>query len=113
MNRILTIALSATMLCAPGAVQAADWKPVPDNKGLFVDMAHIRHIAATTGPDTKVDIMRHGQMSEVYVRCGDGDRETKDIPIVEIQPDVPGGATPVGAISMKALRETVCAPQRR
>jgi hypothetical protein len=107
-------ALVAIVAIAPA--RAADWKPVPNQRGVFVDMAHIRHIPAVAdsipGPDTKVDIMRYGKISEVYVSCGNGGMEPKDIPIAEIQPDLPGGATTVGVISIKALRAVVCAPEK-
>lgn len=113
MRHILTLTLSALVLCAPISARAADWKPVPNQRGIFVDMAHIRHIPAVAGaiagPDTKIDIMRYGQISEVYVRCGKADVEPKDIPIVEFSPDSWAHATTVGAISMKALRAVVCA----
>ena len=113
MRQILTLALSALVLCAPISARAADWKPVPNQRGIFVDMAHIRHIPAEAGAipglDTKVDIMRYGQISEVYVWCGKAGMEPKDIPIVEFRPDWPIAATTVGVISMKALRAVVCA----
>ena len=115
MRHILTLTLSALVLCAPASAWAADWKPVPNQKGVFVDMAHIRHIPAASdsipGPDTKVDIMRNGQMSEIYVWCGNAGM-VKDIPIVEFSPDSWAHATTVGVISMKALRALVCAPEQ-
>lgn len=113
MRLILTIAISALIFCVPPLARAADWKPVPNNNGVFVDMAHVRHIPAASdsipGPDTKVDILRNGQMSEVYVWCGKAGMEPKDIPIVEFSPDSWAHATTVGVISMKALRAVVCA----
>ena len=114
MSRILTITLSALVLCAPTSAWAANWKAVQN--GIFVDMAHIRYISAvadpTPGPDTKVDIMRNGQMSEVSVRCEKSSLEPKDIPIVEFSPDSWAHATTVGVISMKALRAVVCDPEK-
>src|SRR5882724_2657879 len=112
MRLILTPTLSALVLCAPASAWAANWKAVQN--GVFVDMAHIRHIPAASdsipGPDTKVDIMRNGQMSEINVRCGKAGM-VKDIPIVEFSPDSWAHATTVGVISMKALRAVVCAPE--
>ena len=110
MRHILTLALSALVLCAPVSAWAANWKAVQN--GVFVDMARIRHIPAASdsipGPDTKVDIMRDGQMSEVYVWCGKADM-VKDIPIVEFSPDSWARPTIVGVISTKALKAIVCA----
>jgi hypothetical protein len=113
MSRILTITITALVLCAPISAWAANWKAV--QIGVFVDMAHIRHIptaADPTRPDTKVDIKRYGQMSEVYVRCRKTDIEPKDIPIVEFSPDSWTHATTIGVISMKALRAVVCDPEK-
>jgi hypothetical protein len=111
MRHILTLTLSALALCAPASAWAANWKAVQN--GVFVDMAHIRHIPAaadpTPRPDTKVDIMRYGQISEVYVWCGKAGMEAKDIPIVEFSPDSWAHAATVGVISMRALRAVVCA----
>ena len=112
--RTILGALVALVAIAPA--WAADWKPVPDNKGVFVDMAHIRHIPAADAsipvPDTKVDIMRYGRKSEVYIACGKGGMEPKDVPIVEFSPDSWAHATTVGVISIKALRALVCAPEQ-
>jgi hypothetical protein len=112
MRYILTLGVSALVLCPPASAWAANWKPVPNQRGVFVDMAHIQHIAAVadpTGPDTKVEITRYGQKSEVYVRCEKDRTETKDLPVVEIDPDLPGSKRTIAVISMKELRAAVCA----